>query len=798
MTNHTLKSGLRNLWKNRTLGFINIGGLAIGMSAAFLVLLWVQNEFSYDGFQPDADRDYLVTWDYNGRVSTDFSPLPLTSAALQRIPAVEDATCYYLFPGADLPEIHIGGQTRTEKKVMFTDSSWFRLFRYDFVAGNANDFGTIKGVILTASLATSYFGTTAAVGRDLRIDSDNYVVRGVVSDNPVNSSFQYRLFLPLKARFASPADRTAAYQAWKTNTAKTFIRLRSGVAAGGCERQFDELIKANGGLAEQTAKLVPLKEMHFGVGLSSSDMAYGDRKVATIFGCLGALILLIACINYLNMATARASLRVKEISMKKIMGASRGRLWRQLMMEALLTATIALLFTLLLIWITLPAFGRLFERNFVFSFSSPAVLDVLLGTWVLSVAITGIYPAFLLSAFDPLATLQADKTPNTTSAWVRKALVVVQFTAAVALILGSIIIYSQLSYIQQQSQGYDKSQVFTIQLPRSSWYKRNAPGRRGSIMQALKTELQRQPAIQNVGYVSGPLMQMPMSMSGVADWDGKDKNFNPVVYPMYIDPEARSLFGIELVAGKWFLPGDTSDRHNYVLNETAAATFGLHQPYVGQRFMLADDTGLVIGIIKDFHFRSLHEKIAPVVMLNNPGWKNILYVRASPHAVPGAIRVAGEMFGRFFPDQTFNYTFLDEDFERLYKSDIKTSKVIGGFAGIAMLLSCLGLLGLAAFTAKQREKEIATRKVLGATVRHIVTQLSGSFLKLVIVSLLIACPVGWWAMYKWLEDFAYRTPISWWMFAVAGGLAIGIAFLTVALQAIKAAIANPINSLRNL
>jgi putative ABC transport system permease protein len=214
--------------------------------------------------------------------------------------------------------------------------------------------------------------------------------------------------------------------------------------------------------------------------------------------------------------------------------------------------------------------------------------------------------------------------------------------------------------------------------------------------------------------------------------------------------------------------------------------------------MLADDTGLVIGIIKDFHFRSLHEKIAPVVMLNNPGWKNILYVRASPHTVPGAIRGAGEMFGRFFPDQTFNYTFLDEDFERLYKSDIKTSKVIGGFAGIAMLLSCLGLLGLAAFTAKQREKEIATRKVLGATVQHIVTQLSGSFLKLVIVSLLIACPVGWWAMYKWLEDFAYRTPISWWMFAVAGGLAIGIAFLTVALQAIKAAIANPINSLRNL
>jgi putative ABC transport system permease protein len=789
---------MRSLWKNKTLGFINIGGLAIGMSAAFLVLLWVQNEFSFDGFQPDAGREYLVTWEHDDRVSTDYSPLPLATATLDRIPGVDGATCYYLFPGAEMAEIHLGQQILTEKKMMFTDSSWFRLFHYDFIAGGPRQFGTENGIIMTRSLATSYFGRTAALGRNIRIDSNNYVVMGIVKDNPVNSSFQYRLFLPLQTRFASASERVAAYQGWRMHAAKTFIRLRPGADAAGCARQMDELMKTNGGGTELKATLVPLKQMHFGVGLLSSDMAYGDRNVAIVFGCLGALILLIACINYVNLSTARASQRVKEIGMKKIMGASRGRLFGQLMAEALLTATIALLLTLLLIWLALPVFDHFSERDFVFSFASPAVTGVLVGTWVLSVAMTGIYPAVLLSAFDPLGMLQADRGRHTANAWVRKTLVVVQFTAAVALILGAIIIYSQLNYIQQQSGGYDKSQVFTIHLPRPSWYKRNAPGRQETIMGSLKMELQRQPAIQEVGFVSGPVMEIPMAMSEIADWDGRDKNFNPLIYPMYLDPEARRLFGIGLVAGKWFSPGDSSDRHNYVLNETAASTFGLREPHVGQRFTMLGDTGRVIGIIKDFHFRSLHEKIEPVVILDDPGWRHTLYVKASPHAIPGALRAAGTTFSRFFPGQIFNYTFLDEDFDRIYKSDIKTSQLIGSFAGIAILLSCLGLLGLAAFTSKQREKEIATRKVLGATVRHIVVQLSGTFLKLVIVALLIACPIGWWAMQKWLDGFAYRTAITWWMFLFAGGLAIGIAFLTVAIQAIRAAVANPINSLRNL
>jgi ABC-type antimicrobial peptide transport system permease subunit len=766
------------------------------MTAAFLVLLWVQNEFSFDSYQPDADREYRVTWMSGDKtVVSDDSPPPMAAAAVQRIPGIEAATSYYPH-GYDLPMIHLPSETLVEKNVIYADTSWFRLFHYAFIDGNAGGFGTENGIVLTAALASRYFGQTAVAGRAVEIDTVHYSILGVVQNNPVNSSFQFDLFLPLRARLGAAGQATAG-NGWNMLSTGTFVRLKPRARASECEKLLTELIKASAGLKGLTAKLVPLREMHFGLGLAASDMVTGDRKLAVIFGCLGALLLVIACINYVNMATAKASLRVKEISMKKIMGASRLRLFGQLMMEALLTGTVALLLTLFLIWLALPGFNHFSEKHFVLAFSSPAVLSLLVGTWVLAIGMTGIYPAILLSGFDPLGMLRSERNPHARNTRVRKALVVVQFTAAIALILGTIIIYSQMHFIQQENNIYDKSQVFTIDLPSSKWFNRHAAGKSETMLDELKADLGRQSSIKEIAFVSGSMMEMPMSMSGIADWDGRDRSFNPIVYPVYIDPESRHLFGLQLVAGKWFTPGNPNDRHNYILNETAAASFGLHRPYVGQRFALMADTGRVIGIVKDFHFRSLHEEIAPVVLANNTPWRSILYVKASPHAIPGAIREASETFRRFFPDQPFEYTFLDDDFARIYRSDIKTSQLVGGFAGIAVFLSCLGLLGLAAFTAKQREKEIATRKVLGATVRHIVGHLSGGFLRLVLISLLLACPVGWWAMHKWLDSFAYRTPITSWMFALAGGFALAVAFLTIAAQAIRAATANPITSLRN-
>jgi putative ABC transport system permease protein len=792
----SVKNAWRRLWKNKTLGFINITGLAIGMAAAFLVLLWVQNEFSFDDFQPDADREYLVTWmDKNKEVFSDGSPLPLSLAAAQNIPGIDRISCYYPH-GSDIPLIRIDNQSYSEKNVVYTDTNWFHLFHYDFLAGNGQDFGLKNGLILTSILAKRFFGRIPAVGRTVRVDSTDYTVLGVVADNPTNSSFQFDLFLPLRSRFPAPALAKALGN-WRVFTAKTFIRLKPGTDADRCAKQLDEFMRSNNNTKDATANMVSLKDMHFGVGLPSSDIVYGNRKIAVIFGCLGVLLLVIGCINYVNMATATASTRVKEISMKKIMGATRARLWLQFMGEALLTGFIALLLTIFVIWLTIPVFGRLAERNFTLSFANHGVLTVLFGTWVLSILLTGIYPSILLSANNPLGLLQSNHSPHSSSSWVRKALVVVQFTAAITLIIGTISNFAQLKYIQNRNEGYDRAQIFSIDLPSAAWFKRNTPDNKDILLNAFKTELLRQPAIQHATYVSGSMLDMIVSMAGIADWDGRDKNFNPMIYPVSIDPDFRQMFQLQLVSGKWFSPDDYQDKHNYILNETAAFSFGLHQPWVGQRFILLGDTGRVIGVVKDFHFRSFHEKIAPLVLVNDAPWKSMLFVKVAPDGIANAIRGAGQTFHRFFPDQPFGYVFLDEDFDRLYRSDIRTSELVGGFAGIAILLSCLGLLGLATFTAQQREKEIATRKILGASVGQIVGKLSGEFFTLVVVALLIACPIGWWATRKWLEGFAYRTEISWWMFVLAGCLAIAIAFLTVAIQALKAAIASPVKSLRN-
>jgi len=452
---------------------------------------------------------------------------------------------------------------------------------------------------------------------------------------------------------------------------------------------------------------------------------------------------------------------------------------------------------ILIVWLALPFFDRLAETHFILSFADGSVLTVLFGTWLLSILLTGIYPAILLSGNHPLGILQSEHSPGAFTVWVRKGLVVIQFTAAISLIIGAIAIISQLNYIQHRDEGYNRSQIFSIDLPSDQWFKQYGAGKEATLLQAFKTELLKQPGIDNATYTYGSILDMVVSMAGIADWDGRDPNFNPAVYPLNVDPDFRKIFRLQLVSGRWFMPGDPGDKHNYILNETAAGDFGLHRPWVGQRFILMGDTGHVVGIVKDFHFRSFHEKIAPVVLMDDAPWKSDLFVKIAPQGASAAIHGAGELFHRFFPDQPFDYTFLDQAFDNLYRSDIRTSQLVGIFSCVAVLLSCLGLLGLATFTARQREKEIATRKILGASVGHIIGRLSGEFLRLVVIALLIAIPIGWWATHKWLEGFSYRTGISWWMFLFAGCLAFGVAFFTVAVQAFKAAVANPVKSLRS-
>lgn len=632
------------------------------------------------------------------------------------------------------------------------------------------------------------------MGQIIRIDSTSYKVQAVVKDNPANSSFQFNIFFPLLVHLSNPKVRKNE-ASWNSFSWQTYIQLNQNTKPVIVDKKLTELLKRKRNDSGMNVSLTALKDMHFETGVGDMVIPHGDKKVVFIFAILGALLLFIACINYVNLATASASLRTKEISIKKIIGADRKLLFKQFVTESLLTGIIALTITLFIIQISLPFFNSFTGKNFIFSFTSLQIWEVLGGTFIITILLTSIYPSLLLSSFKPLNMLRGMNMLKMKNTTLRKALVVSQFTIAITLIIGTIVIFKQLNFIQQQNVGYNRSQIFAIEMP-TIWFNNHKEINKTQYLQTLKQELLANSSIENVTITSGSIINILMSMGGVVSWDGKDADFNPTVSVMSVDPDFRKIFHLQLIEGRWFQSGNLQDRHNYILNETAIETFGLHKPYIGQRFIFNNDTGQIAGIVKDFHYRSYHEKIGPMVLVNDAGWASNLYIKASPSKIPLALKTAETTWKNFFTKEPFEYNFLDEAFNQLYRSDLKTSTLIGLFACIAIIISCLGLFGLAAFTGEQRIKEIGIRKVLGATVANVITLLSKDFLKLVLIAFVIASPIAWWAMNKWLQGFAYRVNISLWVFVLAGILALLIALATVSFQAIKAAIANPVKSLR--
>jgi ABC-type antimicrobial peptide transport system permease subunit len=454
----------------------------------------------------------------------------------------------------------------------------------------------------------------------------------------------------------------------------------------------------------------------------------------------------------------------------------------------------ALVITILFIMLCLPAFIAVTEKHFELQVTSVGLWKVLLGSLVFATILNGLYPAALLSSFKPLSVFRGSSVLKLKDGFIRKGLVVFQFALSMILIIGTIVIYKQLRYIQTNNPGYNVSQVMAIQIPYKSYGSLKDDAMQ-KFFTGIKHELQSQSSIASVSTGGSEIVNVANTSSGNADWNGRDTTYNPTIAQLSADEDFQKMFQLQLTSGHWFKPG-TEDQHNYILNETAVEQFKMHQPLLGQRFTLGGDTGQVIGVVKDFHYKSMHEKIGPIVLSYNKGSDAYFFIKTVPGNIPKALSAAEAIWAKFIPAEPFSYTFLDDSFNNLYKSDIKISQLIFIFSVIAIIISALGLFGLAAFTAEQRTKEIGIRKVLGATVQQIVTLLSKDFVKLVLISIVIASPLAWWSMNKWLQDFAYRIDIGWWVFAVAGGLAIVITLITISFQAIKAAIANPVKSLR--
>ena len=789
MIKNYLKTAWRNLLNNKFYSAINITGLTVGLTVGLLVLLWVNDELSFDKFNTKAGQIYKV----NAQIGTGSSQQvwggvqgPVATFALKEVPGVVNAvrltTCYnYSF-------FRYKGQLISESndKLKFTDPSLFKVFDYKLLKGNPdNPFPTDNSIIVTESTAKKFFGNESPIGKVLLADNkDNFVVNGVVADFPGNSSIDCDILFSMNVR-KNMYGKTDFWKSmdsdWGDYYLETYLLLQPGASTETIADKLTRIhVKNQDGtkLSDGHYLLQPLEKIH----LYAPDGSSSAMQTVRVFAIVAVLILLIAAINYVNLSTARAMLRSKEVSVRKIIGAARAQLFSQFIVETILFFGISLILAFALISIVMPFYNTLSGKNMHFDLMSVSVWQVVGLTVFITLIASSIYPALLLSSFKPINALKGKLSLGVGNSVFRKVLVVCQFTFSIGLIIGTLIINRQLNYIQNKELGFDKSFVFSVPMRDME-----------SHFEAVKGELMNQSGITGVTTGDGSIVSIG-NTTGDTDWDGKAKDRSFMIHPMAIDQDFIKFFKLKLDAGAGFT-GIKPDSAHYILNETAVRDAGIKNP-IGKRFSLWGTNGIIIGVLKDFHFASLKQKIEPFVFKYQPHtWQ--LLVKTTGKDAPKALKTVENTWKRYNPNFPFTYTFLDQTYEALYKSDQRTGTLFNVFAGIAILISCLGLFGLAANTAQVKVKEIGIRKVLGASIANITTMLSRDFLTLIVLAILIASPIAWYAMNKWLQDFVYRATIQWWIFAVAGMAAILIALITISYQSIKAALANPVKSLRS-
>ncbi|MBS1509484.1 MAG: ABC transporter permease [Bacteroidetes bacterium] len=799
MRTQYIKTAWRNLWRYKAGSIINLTGLSIGMAAAMLIFMWVKNETSFDSYHKDADhifriKNYLAV-DKNSTWVWENSPYLLGEAAKKEIPGIINVA--RVSPMVyNAPYFNIKGDLFKEEKCAYVDQGWFDVFNYDFISGTAKDFDNHPyNMVLTASKAKKYFGSDNPVGKTIRIDTIDYEIGGVVKDNPVNSSFQYDVLISLASRRASANSRKND-DSWGNFNYLTFVKLMPAANQKQVVEQLEGIMHKQRQKSDLDISLQPLAGLRFENDLQSSQLLHTDKKVVYIFSVLGILLLLIACINYVNLTTARAAMRAKEVSVKKIMGAAKTQLLAQFITESAVMSVLALLLTVGIMKLVMPLFNTFTEQHFTLSLSSISFWAITGGTLLTTILLTSIYPALMLSSFKPLAVFRGINVLGVKDSGLRKGLVMAQFTISIVLIVGTIVIYRQLHYINNQSAAYNRSQVMSFSIP-FKLVRNMDETKRQTITESLKRELSGQAGIETVSFMNqGSVINMDGFSSGSSDWDGRAEDFKPGIAFFYTDSNLKNILHLQLAEGRWFRDGDAGDAHNSILNETAVKEFNLHQPHIGQRFVRQGDTGIVIGVVKDFYYKSMHDKIGPVVLSSASDYNLTYLVKILPGQIATAKKSVSAVWGSFFNSEPLEFNFLDEEFNKLYHNDQKTAVLIWIFSAIAIFISCLGLFGLATFTAERKTKEIGIRKILGAGTANIVALVSKEFLYIVLSSMLIAFPLAWWAMNKWLENFAYRISLSWWIFFAAAFIALCIALATVSIQAIRAAWVNPVKSLR--
>jgi len=791
--NH-FKTAWRNIFRNKTATLINLFGLSVSLVAFIFIALWVQNELTFDGFNKDAKDIYLVKTDF-GRGD---GPDPLTALPVADAVRKVSGTAYIARMAPSHGTLKVNGRLFDEKASVVVDSDWFKILHYDVLSGDIQSFNNNPfSFILTQSKAKQLFGDKNPVGQFVRFDTSLYQVRTIVKDNPINSSFQFEMLAPMAARFAV---RRGNQNDWGNLSYRTFVKVIPATDVIAFAQHATAVSQELSKRDHLSLQFQPLRELHFDTKAADWMFRRGSHMAVFVFSVLGILLLITASINYVNLTIAKANARTKEISIRKIMGGSRLQLFIQFLTESFLLCILALSISLVIILITLPIFNRLTETGFRVSFTSPFLWSILIGTLFTATLFIGVFPSLTLSLFKPLDYLHGFTILKFRNTTLRKSLVVFQFVIGIVLMIGTIVIFLQMRLAQSSAAQYNRSQVVSLSLPFNLLSKVGYDWDKIFLFSnTFKHELQKISSVQNA-VVTSTSIEGGMNSSSAPNWYWKDQDtaINDPVVRVSIGPEGKDIFNFQVKEGRWFEP-DGRDRKNFVLNETAVKDLGIREPVIGQIFArIGGDTGQIVGVIKDYNFSSLYNKVGPMVIACN-GHEDLqmtLFAKITPGNIPQAMSAIASTWKQLIPDAPFKYQFTDQAFDNLYKDDLRTSKLALLFSCISIIISALGLFGLAAFVAEQKRKEIGIRKVMGASVAQITVLLSRDFVILVLIAIVIASPIAYWTMSRWLQNFVYKINLSWWIFASAGILAVLIAVLTISGQAIRAALANPAKSLR--
>lgn len=793
----------RNLTKNKGYTALNILGLSVGLTCFAFIALWVKDEMSYDKFNTKADRIVRIV----GKVTTEaetfdhaVTSVPMAKALQEDFPEVENTV------RIDKNEaiVRYGGKQFSEDKILLTDPSFFDAFSYTLSAGDQRTaLNEPFNIILTASMAKKYFGNEDPLGKSLMIllyDSTKrgalYKITGVIPDPPKNAHFGFNFLASFKTlEKAEPESITE--DGWGSNGYYTYMLLKDKNDISKLEAKLPAFIERHLGKKMKEWKmrydytLQPLTSIH----LHSSNRRYeieptGSMQYIFIFSTIGIFILLIAGINYMNLATARSAQRAKEVGIRKTLGAGKAELVFQYLAEAIIVSLVSLIVSFLFCQLLQPVMEQLTGKS-ISIFSEKGLLLFLAGIAVLLGIGSGLYPAFFLTAYKPVNVLKGSMQSPVTGVWLRKALVITQFTISVVLIAGILVVNSQLSYIQHKDLGYKKDALLALKV--------NGSGDVVKEFLAFKNALLSNPLVSGMT-TSNSLLGSGLGNSGATTVNGEGKSITTSIYRLKVDQDYVNVHGMKMIAGRNFSNNIIVDTGSYIINEAAVRSLGWvsAENAINKPFSMGGDGGKIIGVIKDFHFNSLQHAVEPLVIvprMPTNGFSQVT-MRIDMNNAAAVLKLLEENWKKYFPAYNLEYSFIDKKLQEQYKSEEKFSKFFLYFSVLSLLIACLGLFGLTAYATQQRTKEIGIRKVLGASVKGIVTLISKDFLKLVLVASFIAFPLSWWVMNKWLDDFAYRIHIEWWVFVVAGCVALFIALLTVSFQAIKAAIANPVKSLR--